>query len=63
REAVEKMDDLVEASYEVQANATATAEVEEELAKSKIDDDIASRRARLSAPPPAGSKDDKDNSA
>ncbi|MEO1444067.1 MAG: hypothetical protein AAFV33_26960, partial [Chloroflexota bacterium] len=51
RETVEKMDDLVEASYEVQANATATAEVEEELAKSQIDNDIASRRARLTAPP------------
>jgi hypothetical protein len=45
------MGDLVEAQQEVMANAPATEEVEEELSKSKIEQDIASRLARLSAPP------------
>lgn len=53
RERVEQMTDLTEAQADVQQQVTSSVEeqVQQETQKAKIDEDIAARRARLSAPP------------
>jgi phage shock protein A len=52
REKIEQMDDRIEAKTEIAQQAESAAEeAAAEVEKSQIDDDIAARRSRLSAPP------------
>lgn len=57
RETVDRMDDLREAAEEVQQNSPVTEEVEAELSKDALEQDIARRLARLSTPPKKPSSD------
>lgn len=60
REKINQMGDLIEATEEVQSKSIATRQTEEFIAKDAVEQDIAQRLARLSAPPKPQKKDKAD---